>query len=177
MKTVYKTIKNSILSKEDLDIYIPFIDNSESSLYKRYKQFSTGITVKSKKKYIYSVCSGVVVSVDKLNKKKHIVTVQFDIGNCIRYSGLSSIDVKQGKMIKKGDLIGKYDTYLLFSHLSKSTPSTNKGQQIFACPIYDLMYYYIDPQPLASGQLDLDKSIIKEQSEVNPMLGTDWSDY
>lgn len=175
---IFKTVKYSPLTKSKLNILIPYIDDDTSDLYKKYKIYNTGVYANSDStKNIYSVASGVVLFIVKSYDKKFTVTVQFDADVCFIYAGITKTELSENDVVDQGQIIGQYSDKFQFQYLKRNYIS-NSRQNINVRPsyIYNMEYYQLDPIDFLDGSKDLDKESIISESEVNPLLETDFGE-
>lgn len=178
-KKIFKTIKYSPLTKSKAHILVPFIDNEHSQLYKEFKSFNTGITLKSDTKsndIAYSVCSGVVLCIDNYNQFYVSVTVQYDASTCVKYVGLKSTELRPNTAVQKGDIIGKYISNFMFEYFTVSKPESDEDILIWQRKILFNYYYLQNPEKLVTGELDLDADNVISETEVIPLFTTEYGE-
>lgn len=179
--SIFKTVKYSPVTKSPAHIMMPWIDLSDTELYKKFKTYSTGINIKSDtnaNSTAYSVCSGVVLCVDNYQKILKNVTIQYDNNNIIRYVGLKSTELKPNTAVEKGAVIGNYTSYVKIEHLTLNPPKFSNGQSQAVRPIRVLgtTYYPNNPEDVVTGVLDLDADNIISEYDIIPILHTDYGE-
>lgn len=129
------------------------VTNSNATVSKLWKisntEIHTGVDIVTHR--VYSMCTGTVVNVSKLDSGKYAVTVQHDANRCIRYSNLNSIDIELGTKIEGGHLIGTVDKSVHFEYATTDKPN----HKLFPVRFGRCTFYKIDPIDLISGRLGL----------------------
>lgn len=177
-QTIFKTVKYSPLTKSKLNILIPYIDDNTSDLYKKYKIYNTGIYANSDlTKNVYSVASGVVLFIVKSYDNKLAITVQFDADVCFIYAGITKTKLSENDVVDQGQIIGQYSYKFHFQYLKRNYISIpGKNINVGTSYIYNMSYFQLDPIDFVEGNIDLDKESIIRESEVNPLLETDFGE-
>lgn len=175
---IYKTVKYSPLTKSKLNILIPYIDDNTSDLYKKYKIYNTGVYANSDStKNVYSVASGVVLFIVKSYDNKLAITIQFDADVCFIYSRITKTELSENDVVNQGQLIGQYSDKFHFQYLKRNYISTNNQNiNVGTSYIYNMSYFQLDPIDFVEGKKDLDKESIISESEINPLLETDFGE-
>lgn len=175
---IYKTVKYSPLTKSKLNILIPYIDDNTSDLYKKYKMYNTGVYAYSDStKNVYSVASGVVLFIVKSYDNKLAITIQFDADVCFIYSGITKTNLSENDVVNQGQVLGQYSDKFHFQYLKRNYISTNNQNiNVGTSYIYNMSYFQLDPIDFVEGKKDLDKESIVSESEINPLLETDFGE-
>ena len=179
---IFKTVKYSPITKSKASILVPWIDLSDKDLYKEYNSYNTGVNITANTKKVYSVCSGVILMVNKYRTNSssvetYQVIVQYDAKQCVFYNGLDTVEVFPNKVVKPGDSIGTYKDYIHFEYATLTSPALSDATKgTYPRRVFGVTYYAEDPTKIVTGELDLDADSVISESYITPILHTDYGE-
>lgn len=145
---VHKKLSYCDITKSASNIIAPYIDSEKHSWYKQYGGYHTGVDIEGLE--IYSYQSGVVTQIGKLSDMLYAIVIQYTASTSLRYANMSSVCVKQGDVIRKGQLIGIAKKFVHFEYLTK-----DKGTSIWPVRVGGLTYFKQNPEGLLDGSIQL----------------------
>ena len=149
-----------------------FITKSDSTILKDWSTSSnnihTGIDLSGNK--IYSPCYGVVVQILNSMHDNKIIVIQYNADTCIRFTNLSSVEVKINQSVTEGELIGHCTKYVHVELLSTTIDQSSLDQIMLKLPVRvkSKTYFRISPLDLVLGKMKFPLSGITQMTFITP---------
>lgn len=135
----YGYIKNCPITHTDAMIIRPWEYSTDD--------FHTGIDLFCDR--VYSICSGVVIELDKSIDNTYVVTVQYTDDIIVRYLHLAATAVAFGQIVKIDDIIGTAEEYVHFEYATKQN-------SMFSVRLSNALgFFKHDPYEVAAGIITL----------------------
>lgn len=151
MKEIVKTYEYSPITNGSLNIILPYIDNVESSNYRKYRGLHAGLDILAGS--VRSLTLGVVILICKDGPNTFAVGVQYDKDNVFRYGHLDEVTIGIGDIVQSGQEVGVCKEYF---HFEYATSERNDSPwPSYAGP---MIYYKQNPEIALSGKVVFNNS-------------------
>ena len=157
-------IKDCKITQSDAEVLRTWVDDNQSSDYKKYREYHTGVDLKATS--VFTICPCVCTYIGRDEYDKNVVIVQYDAYRSFRYANLESVSVSQGSALTTGTQLGIADKFVHFELLTRD-------ESMWPVRVWREDYYKQNPMEYVRGEIGLE---IPEESltfyQVNPWIET-----